>query len=245
MTTAADAWEPVRRIRTHEQVLAQIEQKILDGTLRAGEKLPSERELMAVLGVSRTSVREALRALEAMGIIESRTGSGRDAGSVITGSSTSALTSLLRMHVALAQISLADLVDTRVQLERNAARTAASTRTPEDIERLTGLIEQMRHTDQEYHEFNALDAEFHIGIARMSGNALATNLMQALRGAVQNEMAAAFARLADWHTVADALAVEHEEILRAIDKGDGAAASELVAAHITRFYQDRILTAEQ
>lgn len=235
------AWEPVRRVRTHEQVLAQIEQKILDGSLRAGEKLPSERELVAALGVSRTSVREALRALEAMGIIEARTGSGRDAGSVVTGRSTAALTNLLRLHLALAQISLADLVETRVQLERNAARGAASARTPEDITRLSALVEAMRATDQEYSRFNALDTEFHVGIARISGNALATDLMQALRGAVESEMAAAFARLPDWRAVADTLVAEHQAILDAIEQGDADKAAELVAGHITRFYQDQVL----
>src|SRR5258708_273861 len=117
MTGEAD-WEPVRRVRAPEQGLAQIEQKILDGRPRPGQKLPSERELVTVLGVSRTSIREALRALEAMGVIEARTGSGRDAGSVIAGQSTAAITNLLRLHIALAQISLADLVETRVQLER-------------------------------------------------------------------------------------------------------------------------------
>ncbi len=242
MTGQAD-WEPVRRVRTHEQVLAQIEQKILDGSLRPGQKLPSERELVTALGVSRTSVREALRALEAMGVIEARTGSGRDAGSVITGQSTAAITNLLRLHIALAQISLADLVETRVQLERNAARAAASTLTPQDAERLAALIEAMRASDQEYDEFNRLDADFHVSIARISGNALVTNLMQALRGAVESEMAAAFARLPDWRSTADSLATEHEGILRAIEKGDGDRAAELVADHITRFYQDSILNS--
>ncbi|MGH3756730.1 FadR/GntR family transcriptional regulator [Actinophytocola sp.] len=239
--TSEAAWEPVRRVRTHEQVLEQIERKILDGSLRPGQKLPSERELVAALGVSRTSVREALRALEAMGIVEARTGSGPDAGSVITSQSTTALTNLLRLHIALAQISLADLVEIRVQLERNAARAAASTHTPEDLKRLAALIDAMRATGEEYREFNALDAEFHVGITRISGNALAADLMQALRGAVESEMAAAFARLSDWRSVADSLATEHEGILRAIEKGDGDRAADLVADHITRFYQDRIL----
>jgi DNA-binding FadR family transcriptional regulator len=240
MSTEA-AWEPVRRVRTHEQVLAQIEQKILDGSLRAGEKLPSERELSTALGVSRPSVREALRALEAMGIIESHVGSGRDAGSVVAGESTAALTNLLRLHLALAQTSLADLVETRIQLERSAARGAASTRTPADIEQLRGLIEAMRSTGLEYRQFNALDTEFHVGIARISGNALAADLMQALRGAVESRMTAVFAGLPKWRKVADALVDEHEGILRAIEKGEGDAASDLVAEHIQRFYQDRVL----
>lgn len=239
--TSEASWEPVRRVRTHEQVLAQIQQKILDGSLRAGQRLPSERELVTALGVSRTSVREALRALEAMGIIEARTGSGQDAGSVVTAKSTPAMTNLLRLHIALAKISLADLVETRVQLERNAARGAASARTAEDVHRLAGLVEAMRSTDSDYHEFNALDTEFHVTIARISGNALAADLMQALRGAVEHEMAAAFARFDDWRTVADSLVDEHEAILRAVEKGDEETAANQVAEHITRFYRDRIL----
>ena len=242
--TTENAWEPVRRVRTHEQVLGQIEQKILDGTLRAGEKLPSERELVTALGVSRTSVREALRALEAMGIIEARTGSGQNAGAVVTDKSTPALTNLLRMHLALARISLADLVETRVQLERNAVRAAASARTAEDVQRLADLVTAMRGADSGYQEFNALDTEFHVSIARISGNALTVDLMQALRGAVESEMAATFARFDDWRTVAGSLVDEHEAIVRAIDKGDGDTAADLVASHITCFYQDRILNHE-
>jgi DNA-binding FadR family transcriptional regulator len=241
--TSEAAWEPVRRVRTHEQVLAQIEQKILDGSLRAGEKLPSERELVTALGVSRASVREALRALEAMGIIEAHTGSGQSAGAVVTNRSTPALTNLLRLHVALARISLADLVEIRVQLEHNAARAAASARGPEDVRRLADLVTAMRSADSEYPEFNALDTEFHVSIARISGNALAADLMQALRGAVETEMAETFARFADWHAVAGPLVDEHEAILRAIEAGDGDTAAHLVVEHITSFYQDRILGA--
>ncbi|NKQ56007.1 FadR family transcriptional regulator [Amycolatopsis sp. K13G38] len=225
-------------------MLAQIEQKILDGTLRAGEKLPSERELVTALGVSRTSVREALRALEAMGIIEARTGSGQNAGAVVTGKSTPALTNLLRLHLALARISLADLVETRVQLERNAARAAASAHTADDVRRMKDLLTAMRNAESGYQEFNALDTEFHVSIARISGNALSVDLMQALRGAVESEMAATFTRFADWRTVASTLIDEHEAIVEAIDKGEGERAADLVADHITSFYQDRILGKE-
>jgi DNA-binding FadR family transcriptional regulator len=239
----SDAWEPVRRVRTHEQVLARIEQKILDGTLRPGAKLPSERNLVAALGVSRTSVREALRALEAMGIIESKVGSGPDAGSVVTGQSTAALANLLRLHLALAQISRTDLVETRLQLERGAARGAAAAHKPADIAALQELLVEMRDPDVEYQRFTALDTEFHVGIARMSGNALTANLTQALCGAVEHEMTAAFERLPEWHPVADALVTEHEAILRAIEKGAGDTAADLVTDHIRGFHQTRIISS--
>lgn len=237
----SSAWEPVRKVRTHEQVLAQIEKKILDGSLRPGEKLPSERDLVAALGVSRTSVREALRALEAMGIVEAKTGSGREAGSVVTSQSTQALTNLLRLHVALTGISLADLVDTRVQLERGAVAGAAERASTADIANLQALLDEMRSPAIEYQTFNSLDTEFHVGIALISGNKLTTNLMQALRATVEHEMTAVFERLPEWRPVADALVNEHEAILRAIQKGAGDVAADLVTDHIRNFYRDRIL----
>lgn len=238
--TSASNWEPVRRIRTHEQVLAQIEAKIIDGQLRPGEKLPSERELVEVLGVSRNSVREALRSLEALGIIDSHTGSGRDAGSTVTGRSTAALSNLLRLHVALAQISLADLVEIRVQLERNAASSAALHASAADLDRLQGLIDSMRAADLPYEQFNELDTEFHVTIARSSQNALSADLMQALRDAVKSEMTAVFDGLSDRRAVASALVTEHQRIVDAIKAGDGTLAADLVAGHITNFYNEQL-----
>lgn len=238
--TSASSWERVRRVRTHEQVLSQIESKILDGQLRPGERLPSERDLVEALGVSRTSVREALRMLEALGIIDSHTGSGRGAGSTVTGHSTAALGNLLRLHMALTQIGLADLVETRCQLERNAASGAASHATADDIGHLRSLIENMRADGVQEEQFNELDTEFHVSIARSSRNALAADLMQALRDAVKSEMTAAFDRLPNWHTAANNLIEEHERIVEAIERGDNSRAGELVHEHITTFYNDQL-----
>jgi GntR family transcriptional regulator, transcriptional repressor for pyruvate dehydrogenase complex len=236
--TSEPGWQPVRRVRTHEQVLAQIEQKILDGDLRVGEKLPSERELAEALGVSRASIREALRALEVMGIIDSHIGSGPESGSFVSGRSSEALGNLLRLHMALAQISLADLVDIRSQLEQSNARRAASRRTEEDLRHLKSLIFGMRAPGLRYEEFNELDTEFHVSIARASKNALASDLMQALRDAVKHRMTAVFAGLPDWRAAADQLIAEHEDLLGAIERHEPEAAARMTAGHIERFYQD-------
>jgi GntR family transcriptional regulator, transcriptional repressor for pyruvate dehydrogenase complex len=239
------SWQPVRKMRTHEQVLAQIEQKILDGDLRVGEKLPSERELAEALGVSRASIREALRALEVMGIIESRIGSGPESGSFVSGKSNAALGNLLRLHMALAQIGLADLVDIRSQLEQSNARRAAAQHTEEDLSHLLSLIESMRSPGLRYEEFNELDTEFHVSIAQASKNALATDLMQALRDAVKHKMTAAFASLADWRAVANQLILEHEEVVRAIAHNQPDIAAKLVGEHIERFYRDQLFKEDK
>lgn len=239
--TATRGWEPVRRVRTHEQVLAQIQDKIIGGELRVGAKLPSEREFVEALGVSRSSVREALRVLEAMGLIDSRGGSGRDSGSVVSDRSTQALGNLLRLHIALCEISVANLVEIRVQLERYAAAGATAHCTPDDIAGLRELNAAMRSTSLRSDQFNELDTEFHVGIARGSGNPLVASLMQVLRDAVKSEMVTAFTDLEDWRTVADQLVEEHEAIVAAIEERDPDLAARLVAEHITRFYQDRIM----
>jgi GntR family transcriptional regulator, transcriptional repressor for pyruvate dehydrogenase complex len=234
------SWSPVRKIRTHEQVVAQIQGKILDGELRVGARLPSERELVDALGVSRSSVREALRALEAMGIIESNVGTGRDAGSFISGRSTEALGNLLRLHVALAGIELADLVEVRIQLERHAALGAAMYSTRDDLTELRRLIEAMAPSRVSSEQFNELDTELHVRIAKSSRSGLTATLMQALRSAVKSEMVRAFVELDDWRPVGEQLVAEHSAVIDAIESRDAEKAADLVETHIRNFYRNQI-----
>lgn len=235
--SAVDDWEPVRRIRTHERVLSQIAKRILDGRLGVGDRLPSERELVAALGVSRTSVREALRILESMGVIEANVGSGRDAGSTICGRPSEALSNLLKLHMALARFQLADLVEVRIQLERGAAARAAGTAQPSDIARLRELVEAMQDPNLEHSEFHDLDTELHVTIARISGNVLVADLMQAMRGAVRAQMESAFQSVADWDEMAGRLCREHTDIVSAIEGNRPREAADLVAEHIALFYE--------
>lgn len=238
LTSAGEqAWQTVRRIRTHEQVLTQIQEKILTGRLQVGDRLPSERELVEALGVSRTSVREALRVLESMGIVDAHVGSGRDAGSTVAGRSTEALSHLLRLHMALSQFKLADLVETRTQLERAAAERAATEATTQDIERLRSLVHSMAAPGIDHETFHELDTEFHISIAKASRNTLTVDLMQTLRDAVKSEMKAAFARVHDWTSMVQRLTSEHCEILAAIENQNGHDAAHRVAQHISGFYE--------
>lgn len=237
--SAESSWAPVRKVRTHEQVVAQIQEKILDGELRVGARLPSERDLVEALGVSRSSVREALRALEAMGIIDANGGSGRDSGSVISGRSSEALGNLLRLHVVLAGIELKDLVDVRVQLERHAVLGAAGHRSESDLAHLRTLVGSSQPALVSSAEFNELDTEFHLSIARASANGLVVTLMQALRDAVKAEMVRAFTAIEDWRSVGERLRAEHAAIADAIEAGRGAEGANLVEEHIRNFYRDQ------
>ena len=116
-----EEWAPLPRVRTYELVLQRIEAQIVSGALRAGERLPPERELADLLGVSRPAVREALRVLEAQGAVRSQVGQGPGSGTIIDRVPSDALTRLLRLHVSLGSFPLSDVIETRVTLERSIA----------------------------------------------------------------------------------------------------------------------------
>lgn len=235
-SSPSTAATPDEHDRTHRRVLALIEQQILDGSLRAGDRLPGERELAHLLGVSRTSVREALRALESMGIVARGPGRGPTSGCIVTGGPSAVLSSLLRLHLALSHFSLTDLVEVRVQLEIQAVRQAAGRLGGVGQQHLQGLVDEMSDPALSPADFNLVDTQFHIAISKASGNPLLHALMQALRDAVQREMVATSERLEDWPPMANRLRSEHQAIARAVQDDDKDLAGALVEAHIRGFY---------
>lgn len=229
-------WKPLARMRTHEQVVAEIENRLIAGTLKAGDRLPPERQFAEALGVSRGAVREALRILEAIGVVEAGTGSGPSSGSMIVKDSIAGMAMVLRIHLQLASFNQADLVEVRLLIERLAARNAAQHATAEDVAALRELVGQMNgvHTTAAY---NDLDAAFHIRIVRASGNGLSAVLMAAMREALREAMVTAFESLDDVATTMQKLTDEHAAITDAIAAGNGELAGQLVNDHIVGFYR--------
>ncbi|RRD47963.1 FadR/GntR family transcriptional regulator [Tessaracoccus sp. OH4464_COT-324] len=209
--------------------LTHIQEAILSGDLRVGDKLPSERELAGELGVSRGAVREAIRVLQAYGILESQPGPGR--GTRVIAMQSRALGKLFRLHVATASQSREDLSETRIALERATCKLAAETCSDEDLERLTHIVDSMDAT-QELTMFNDLDTSFHKEIARVAGNPLLGDLTAAIRSALRNPILFASLELRGWGELRERLCVEHRGILDAIKSRDGQRAADLVEAHI-------------
>jgi GntR family transcriptional repressor for pyruvate dehydrogenase complex len=115
MTVDEDAavpaqWQPVARSRTYELVITAIEEQIMTAALRVGDPLPAERDLAAKLQVSRPAVREAFRVLRAQGVLRSAVGSGAGAGTFVAAMPGDALTRFLRLHIALSNFAVADVV---------------------------------------------------------------------------------------------------------------------------------------
>lgn len=222
--------------QTHRRVLTVIERRIVEGSLRPGDRLPGERDLAEMLGVSRNSVREALRVLESMGIVVRGPGRGPGSGCIISGSPGQALSSLLRLHLALSHFSLADLVAVRVQLEAEAVRESARRDFTVHERGIQTLVEAMDDPSLSPSGFYQLDTQFHIALSRASGNPLLIALMQALRDAVQRQMVATSESLAEWPPVARRLRDEHAAIAEATRAGDGDRAAALLEVHILSFY---------
>lgn len=222
-------------MRTHQLVLQWIEGQLSSGQLALGGRLPAERTLAEQLQVSRTSVREAIRVLEAMGVLRAGVGSGPEAGTVVIADPTAALGSALRLHVATSHLPVRDIVETRVLLESWAASRAL----PESpaLAEAARLLEQMDGcADTE--AFLALDVRFHLALADAAGNAVVSAMMGSLREAIQDYAGRLTGNLPDWASTAARLRAEHRDILSAILGHDGGRAAGLVAAHIEGYYRE-------
>ncbi|MEU6714230.1 FadR/GntR family transcriptional regulator [Nonomuraea sp. NPDC046802] len=226
-------WRPVKRTRTFEDVLAQIERRIAEDGLTVGDRLPAERQLAEQLGVSRSSVREAMRVLETLGVVSSQVGRGPDAGAVLTSRPDSALTDLLRLHLGLASLEMREVIDTRHMIEQwaaaHAAALAASGRA--DTSGLTAALAGM-DAARTAEEFVEHDTAFHCAIADASGNRLIAAIMRSLRDSMRRYSVEAVQRLGD----TSILRADHVRILEAIEGGRADEAVRAVSEHLAHAY---------
>ncbi|MFB9745525.1 FadR/GntR family transcriptional regulator [Pseudonocardia sulfidoxydans] len=239
MGDLASSLVPVKHRRAFEDIVVQIENAIHDGELKVGDKLPPERELAEIFRVSRASVREALRVLEAFGVLTARRGTGSDSGLIVSAHNDSPLSGLLRLYASLLQLPLIDLLDVREALEMLSARRASEQCSAEDIFRLRGIIQSMRDS-RSPEGFLTLDTEFHVVLARASGNSVAPLIMSALRDAIARQMLAAFQALEEsgnWRAERALLIREHAHLLDAVESRDPDAAAGAFQQHIRDFYQ--------
>jgi DNA-binding FadR family transcriptional regulator len=223
--------------RAWEVVLARIETDLLDGRLRPGDRLAPERELAASLGVGRSSVREALRVLEVMGLIRTGTGSGPTSGAIIIATPRGGMSALLRLQVAAQGFPLDDVVRTRLVLESAVVEQLAG-----DPGRDTGdalaVAAAMDAGDLTPAEFLTLDAQLHLALAEASGNVVMAAMMAGLRTAIESYVQAGAEGIEDWDATAARLRREHREILAAVDGGEAARARTLIHDHITGYYAE-------
>lgn len=215
--------------RAHRVALDHIERAILSGEFPVGSRLPPERELAAQLGVSRGAVREAIRKLQAQGILESFPGPGR--GTRITAGQSQALGQMFRLHLAIAANSVEDLYTARIALEGATAALAAKHWTPAALVELERILDEMDETT-DLPTFNAMDTQFHVEVARTARNPLIGDLTSAIREALRGPILEQSKAMEDWQEFRLRLITEHRGVFEAIADRDPELAQERMERHI-------------
>ena len=227
-------FQPLARRTYVAEAIRTVKDMILDGRLAPGQRLPPERSLSEALGVSRPTVREAIRSLQAMNILESRHG----AGTFVASLSVDELLRPLQFVLALAEGGLEHLFEVRLLLEPGAAALAAERADPEQVAGLRDCVARAEvEAIDDPEAMLRLDMELHQRIVDACDNPLLQHLLAAT-SALGAESRAYTVRLPG---VRPETIVEHRTIVEAIAAGDGAAAEAAMAAHIGRI-RDKALS---
>ncbi len=221
---------PVRRVRkAYEQVYDQLRDLIMRGEIKRGTRLPNEAVLASDFGVSRGTVREALRVLAAQNLI--RTAKGAGGGSFVTLPTVDHISTFLQSNISLLSesddVSLAEFLEARELLETFAARQCASRRSPEDLERLRDTIVEdpaVLGTDEHY----VLNKEFHTAVVDGCQNTLICIAAQPVFSVLQHRLS----REQMSNAFAKRLNEDHRAIFNAIEAGDGEAAADEMRKHM-------------
>lgn len=217
---------PLARRGFTTDTVSAIKGMILDGRLRPGDQLPSERALSEALGVSRPTVREAIRSLQAMNIVETRQGLGTFVASL----SVEELLRPLQFALALSDFAMEHLFEVRLMLEPGAAALAAERATDAELEGLRECGERGGAEGLEPDELAKLDIELHDRIAAAAHNPLLERLLASI-SELARESRGYTARLPG---VSAKTASEHDAIVAAITARDPDRARLAMTAHITR-----------
>jgi GntR family transcriptional regulator, transcriptional repressor for pyruvate dehydrogenase complex len=220
--------ELVRPAASYELVLDQVRRAIQLGRFGPGDRLPPERELAQQLGVSRMTVREAMRVLQGEGLVEIRR--GRTGGAIVIGRDVSRAEIKRQLRGRLAELEA--VIDFRLIVEPAAARLAAERRTIRDLQAMRPMLESMTDLVSDPggpsapSRFFALDAEFHHRIGQATRNPMLAAAVDDARAQLFMPIGGIFQSL---HPAANVL---HGELLEAIEAEDGAAAEATMRRHI-------------
>lgn len=223
-----------RQNRIFQDVVAQIQDAVLDGRLKAGQRLPAERELGEMFGTSRGTLREALRVLEQKGLIEIRLGVG--GGAVVKDPNADAISDSLAMLIRSQTVSVEHLAEFREDVEGTVTGLAARRARREDIARLKSLLDNARqHRDaglEEWDDFVRVDEKMHMTVAAIARNPLYTFILQTIHDNIhryyERFLTAGKGELNEnYQDLCD--------IVASIETGDAERAKRLARDHVRRF----------
>jgi GntR family transcriptional regulator, transcriptional repressor for pyruvate dehydrogenase complex len=214
----------VQKISISEEIAKQIMDLISRGELKPGDHLPSERELCKDFGASRSSLREALRCLSIVGVLNARVGEGTS----VADDGEKFLSKIIEWRLITERHDIENLLEVRVALEGISAANTALQATAEQVEKLRSILARMQATLKDEKGFAALDLEFHFALAEASGNSLVRNLIELVRVQLVKALHKVL-------IVPHALPLTHKEhtaIVEAIERRDPDGARKAMQAHL-------------
>jgi GntR family transcriptional repressor for pyruvate dehydrogenase complex len=221
----------VRTSRLYEQIVQQIEESILKGDLKPGDQLPAERELAQHFGVSRTAVREAVKALREKGLVEAYSGRG----TFITDGTSQAVRQSLDLMVKIGQPEgSTHLAEVRAILEPEIAALAASRAQESDLATMREAVAMMDRAGQDPDAYIEADLDFHLALAEAASNPLILSLLDSIVGLLREQRLKIF-------TVAggpERGQFHHKRILEAMERRDPERVREAMKAHLEQVRED-------
>ena len=236
---AAQLLRPVETQRSSAAIYEQVKGLILDGQLKPGDRLPSERSLMDLMGRSRPTIREALRMLERTGFIRIMPGSN---GAIVQELTTDEVTQSMEVMLQTNRVTLDELSEYRAHNDVAVAQWAAQRATAEDIAALSETLGRCRVLieDGELATFVAQDAVFHGQLALAGKNQVSYIISQVMSRLVEPLMLRALERqnAQDGRAMCQRVISMHKAILAAVSAGDSEQAAQAMAEHIEVFGGD-------
>lgn len=227
---------PVKNTKVYEQVIEQIKDMVFSGKIKKGDKLPPERELVEQLQASRASIREAIRALQIVGIIECRQGGGN----YIKENFEESLFEPLSIMFVLQNSKPIEILELRKVIEVETAALAAEKITKEELEEIAEIIDKMKASSNE--EINSeLDKEFHHKVAAASRNFLVLSILKAVSFLIDSFIKDARKRILKEKENKEILIQHHENLYKALLNGDGDKAALAMKTHLN-FVTDYLIS---
>ncbi len=214
----------VRKARRYEQVAEQIQRLIIRGVLKPGDRLPPERELTRKFGVARSSIRDAIRTLEVMGILEPRQGHGTVVREISADSLVVPLASVLMRKREM----IAELVDVRRMIEPALARRAAVNATVEELAQLEDILDRQQAKMRRGEPTIDEDSEFHYTVALAARNSVILKVLDLLMDLLRESRT----RSLQVPGRIERSYAGHRRILRALKRRDAGAAETAVRKHL-------------
>jgi len=219
-----DSLTPVVRTTLTADICRKMVGQLIRGAWAEGEKIPAERELCQKLGVGRASLREALKALEIMGMIETRLGDG----TYVCKRSEFFSRPLLWAIASSSEADARELIEARTVIEVELAGLAAEHASADDLKQIAEHLERMEKTKKNPEEFVQADVDFHIAIGRAASNSILMNALHLIRNLLREWILTAVGA----RGVAEKACAQHRRVLSAIKSRDRAGARKEMRKHL-------------